>query len=346
MANYIIKGETLTNIADAIRNKTGDNQPITAEQMANKINKISQSGQENLNEVLTEQEEKIAQLLSILDTKGAGGEDQEITLQSKTTTPTKESQLVSFDDGYDGLESVTVNPIPDEYIIPSGDLAITNNGTHDVTNYSSVTVSVAGEGGGDSNEELDAFVAITQNTATDFTSDKITKIGKYAFAYKAVKSISLPNLTSSAERAFTNCDSMTTLSIPNMTGATQTYMAAYCAAMTSVDVKNASSVSTYSFYGCSNLTKIEFNRISSIAGNAFNGCTKLATLILRKGSVVTLSATSAFTGTKIAGSGGYIYVPKTLDDGSDGVETYKAASNWSTYAGRFRAIEDYPSVCG
>ena len=123
-------------------------------------------------------------------------------------------------------------------------------------------------------------------------------------------------------------------------------MAAYCAALTSVDVKNASSVSTYSFYGCSNLTKIEFNRISSIASNSFNGCSKLATLILRKGSVVTLSATSAFTGTKIAGSTGYIYVPKTLDDGSDGVETYKAASNWSIYAGRFRAIEDYPDICG
>lgn len=221
---------------------------------------------------------------------------------------------------------------------------ITENGTVEVTPddgyaLSKVTanVNVPSSGGGD-DAEVEAFVGLFDYTTTAFESDRITKLGQYAFAYRDCASISLPNLKTTAARVFTNCDNMTSLSIPNMTGATNTYMAAYCSAMKTVDVKQASSVSTYSFYGCANLTKIEFNRITSISTNAFNGCTKLATLIIRSSSMATLGGTSAFTGTKIAGGTGYVYVPKSL------IDSYKSASNWSNYANQFRAIEDYPDI--
>ena len=49
---------------------------------------------------------------------------------------------------YDGLSKVTVNPIPSQYIIPSGTKTITENGTGiDVASYASVNVNVS-EGGG------------------------------------------------------------------------------------------------------------------------------------------------------------------------------------------------------
>lgn len=48
-------------------------------------------------------------------------------------------------DGVDGYSPVTVNvPIPEGYIKPSGELQITENGTHDVTEYASVDVEVEG----------------------------------------------------------------------------------------------------------------------------------------------------------------------------------------------------------
>ena len=61
--------------------------------------------------------------------------------QTKTVTPTKSTQTVTPDSGYE-LSSVTVNPIPSQYIEPTGSLSITQDGTYDVTNYATVDVSV------------------------------------------------------------------------------------------------------------------------------------------------------------------------------------------------------------
>lgn len=48
----------------------------------------------------------------VIEGVGGGGD---YTLQAKTVTPTKQQQSVTSDDGYYGLSSVTVNPIPDNY---------------------------------------------------------------------------------------------------------------------------------------------------------------------------------------------------------------------------------------
>ena len=61
--------------------------------------------------------------------------------QSKTVTPTKKAKTISPDAGK-LLSGVTVNPIPDEYIIPAGSRRIVKNGVFEVTDVASVTVEV------------------------------------------------------------------------------------------------------------------------------------------------------------------------------------------------------------
>lgn len=86
-------------------------------------------------------------------------------LQTKTVTPTKLQQNVSPDSGYDGLSGVTVNAIPDNYVIPTGTVNITANGTHDVSGKASVNVNVPGK------EEQTKSVTITANGTVKITPD-------------------------------------------------------------------------------------------------------------------------------------------------------------------------------
>jgi len=63
--------------------------------------------------------------------------------QNKTVTPTESRQNIVADSGYTGLGLVTVNAIPAQYIIPTGTLEVTENGTYDVTEYADVDVDVS-----------------------------------------------------------------------------------------------------------------------------------------------------------------------------------------------------------
>lgn len=112
MADYLVSDEELTSIADAIRTKGGTSDPLTwPDEYVDAIGAIS---------------------------GGGGG-----SMQSKTATPTESTQTIQPDTGYDGLSSVTVNPIPSQYIVPTGTKSITANGTGiDVTEYAAVDVAV------------------------------------------------------------------------------------------------------------------------------------------------------------------------------------------------------------
>ena len=86
-------------------------------------------------------------------------------LQEKTAIPTTSSQTIKANDGFDGLSQVTVTPIPPEYIIPTGTLNVTENGTKDVANYKNVSVNVP------ATPTQEKTVTITENKTTEVIPD-------------------------------------------------------------------------------------------------------------------------------------------------------------------------------
>lgn len=64
------------------------------------------------------------------------------TLFNPTVTPSGSTQTISAPTGYDYIGTVTVDPIPSPWIVPTGSTTITTNGSHDVTNFATAVVDV------------------------------------------------------------------------------------------------------------------------------------------------------------------------------------------------------------
>ena len=91
---------------------------------------------------------------------------------------------------------------------------------------------------------------------------------------------------------------------------------------------------SYAFRDCPKLERVEFTQNVIIWNQSFTYCAVLTKFILRSESVCVLKYTGAFAYSAIANGTGFIYVPDDL------VESYKTATNWSTYASQIKPISE------
>lgn len=259
--------------------------------------------------------QEILATINNLPEAGGGNAKEE---QEKSLDVTENGNYDIFPDSGKVLSkaSVKVNvPIPEGYVKPNGTKEITENGTHDVTEYASVNVNVP-TGGGDSEEEVAALLG---NTLEVLDNSIVTSLKTRACqASTALVSANLPSVTSLGGYAFYQATGLVTAKLPKLT-----------------------TVSTQVFYGCTNLKHADCGLLGNLPAQTFNACSALTELILRKSnSICTLSNVNAINNTPIGKGTGYVYVPSAL------IEEYKVATNWSTFVNQFRAIEDYPEICG
>jgi hypothetical protein len=163
----------------------------------------------------------------------------------------------------------------------------------------------------------------------------------YAFSgCTSLQSINLPSLIEIDEYTFRDCKSLRSVQLPIVTYINANVFT-NCTALEEVSFPNVTVVYTNAFSGCTSLNKAVFDKpVGFVRQTAFSKCSALTALVLKGETLSSLSYTNVFQATPIENGTGFIYVPKTL------IEEYKVATNWINFSEQFRAIEDFPEICG
>lgn len=177
--------------------------------------------------------------------------------------------------------------------------------------------------------------AIVTRQITEYTNDRIASVGIQAFMNaSSLTMISLPNVKSAGLSSFNACTSLIDVNLPLLeTISTQTFYG--CSSLEYLKLPKLKTIAVQGIRNCKKLTILDLWVCTNIANISLDSCSDLKCLIIRTSSRCALAATGALTGTPIANGTGYVYVPRSL------VDSYKTASNWSTYAEQIRALEDY-----
>lgn len=199
--------------------------------------------------------------------------------------------------------------------------------------------------------------SIIDRSITEFKDDVLTEVGFYAFnGCTALTAVDLPNCTVIQGSGFRSCSAITELNLPKvtsiaqdglngLTSLTQLYLPSVinltgmhgitgCSKLTHVILPSVTKIGNYAITWSSKFWYLDCGSSSPVTISFNFQNSNLKALIIRSTTVSTLS-TAFNSSIPIAKGTGYIYVPSAL------VDSYKAATNWSTYADQFRALEDY-----
>lgn len=241
--------------------------------------------------------------------------------------------------------------------------------------YCDRDIVITASGGGDTSME-DGFI---DRTITEYRNDRVTEIGGYAFrGCDKLVSVNFPMVESIGTYAFYECGKLIEIHFPRVK-TIKTYAFRMCAAIEVADISTVEKIESYAFYNCKKLSEINAPLLNVVGSSSFYGCSALHGVVLPSATNIQSSAfagctllgnfvapmaqniyasvfrncyalksitlantervceltnANAFEGTPIADGAGYIYVPADL------VDSYKVATNWSTYANQIVAIPE------
>lgn len=238
---------------------------------------------------------------------------QEPITQEKEVTPTKSIQEIVPDIGYNGLSKVTVNKIPDNYIIPTGEITIIDNGRFNISDKEFANVNVPEKKLGTKtittngiynaeDDELDGYSQVEVETSgvdiNEYFTDRFER-GGYLFgsvpnsytnglnaSIKKLPGDILPPVTYNAFltgcKNLTDVNALAVMDSSNITDCTRMFH--YCLALSQIALFDTSKVTqmVFMFSGCSQLTTIPQLNTSNVTNTQymFQNCSKLETVPL------------------------------------------------------------------
>lgn len=225
----------------------------------------------------------------------------------------------------------------------------------------------------------DAVVdSIINRTITEFKDDKVSNVGKYAFAQcQALTEVDVPAATKLWDAAFQYCTSLKTINAPlcNQIG----IQAFQYSGIETAEFPLVTGLGSSVFTQCKSLKSANFPASPDIPSNLFNNCSALETVNFPAATIIKSSAFERCSSlTKLdfplvsrINSGAFAYCTSLkalvlrnetvcmldavailstcpIADGtgyiyvpSALVDSYKAAANWSTFADQFRNLEEW-----
>lgn len=364
MANVLVEETSLSNIASAIREKSGGSATYKPGEMAAAISNLPIGGSSE-DEILTRNGS--GDYVNDRIEKLGGGAFYQTNYSTITLSNVKVmdgASIIRYNNNLTTLNLPALTTITCTYIEPSKSskygMQISNNASLTTLNFPNLTTmsdSVAGSFQANSNlvnaslpllttaNLMQGFAYCPSLETVDLSSLQSSSNAYWSFTNcSSLQSINLPNLTQWGEmyETFSGCTNLQSVNLPNLTGEILGSGAfEKCTSLQTIELK----ISTYPgrhgspFYGCTSLTKVKAP-LAHI--NGFGKCNKLRTLILpQTDKVAALENSTAFNDTLIGknlNSG--IYVPRVL------LNDYKTATNWVTLSNYIYAIEDYPDITG
>lgn len=364
MANVLVEETSLSNIASAIREKSGGSATYKPGEMAAAISNLPTGGG-NEDEILTRNGS--GDYVNDRIEKLGGGAFYQTNYSTITLSNVKVmdgASIIRYNNNLTTLNLPALTTITCTYTEPSKSskygMQISNNASLTTLNFPNLTTmsnSVAGSFQGNSNlvnaslpllttaNLFQGFAYCPSLETVNLSSLQSSSNAQWSFTdCSSLQSINLPNLTQWGEmyETFRGCTNLQTVNLPNLTGEILGSGAFQnCTSLQTIELK----ISTYPerhwspFYGCTSLTKIKAP-LAHIMG--FGKCNILRTLILpQTDKVAVLENNTAFNDTLIGkNQNSGVYVPRVL------LNDYKTATNWVTLSNYIYAIEDYPDITG
>jgi surface protein len=200
-------------------------------------------------------------------------------MQEKEVIPTKEKQEIVPDKNYDGLSKVIVDKIPDEYIIPTGNIEITKNGIYNVREKETANVNIPVLKLGTKNITSNGIYKASDDNLDGYSEVNVETSGVDINDYFK------PTIAGATNTQYTNGVNAIIKKIPDtitMSGDSCASMFQYCTAITTIPLLDTSGVVDMSkmFANCNSLQTIPFIDTSNVTTmtSMFKGCTSLQTI--------------------------------------------------------------------